>query len=276
MAQVFCDLQVLDSQRISPNMHQVTIGGKDLDNFPKDQAGGYFKLILEPASETRRKPLMRTYTIRRQREHELDVLFALHGGNAAGPATTWALEAKPGDPMTIRGPGAPKPLPAGFDFYLIAGDMAALPAISANLERMDRAAKGVAVLEIQNADDAATIDAPEGIELRYIVNSMPGTKSDLLANVLRNIERPVGTLAAWAASEFSSMRTLRALLRDELGLTPRELYISSYWKHGLSETEHKVVKREDAETQGVPITYSRAQPGFAGSKLSRKRSALSR
>ncbi|MEL7197597.1 MAG: siderophore-interacting protein [Pseudomonadota bacterium] len=252
MAQVFCDLQVLDSQRISPSMHQVTIGGADLDHFPKDQAGGYFKLILEPASEGR-KALMRTYTIRRQRERELDVLFALHGGNAAGPATSWALEAESGDPMTIRGPGAPKPLPEGFDFYLIAGDMAALPAISANLEAMDRAAKGVAVLEIQHEDDAVQIDAPDGIELRYILNPLPGTKPELLADALRAVERPAGRVAAWAACEFSGMRKLRAFLRDELALTPRELYISSYWKHGLSETEHKVVKREDAETQDMSI-----------------------
>ncbi len=253
MTQVFCDLTVLDSQRISPSMHQVTIGGADLDNFPAEQAGGYFKLILEPASDTRRKPLMRTYTIRRQRERELDVLFALHGGNAAGPATTWAMESRPGDPVTIRGPGAPKPMPEGFDFYMIAGDMAALPAISANLERMDRAAKGVALLEIQHEDDAVAIDTPDGMELRYLINPLPGTKPHLLCDALREVERPEGSLYAWAACEFSGMRQLRALLRDDLGFTPRELYISSYWKHGLSETEHKVVKREDAETQGTAI-----------------------
>lgn len=252
MAQVFCDLTVLDSQRISPSMHQVTIGGPDLDHFPSGQAGGYFKLILEPGSEGK-KALMRTYTIRRQRERELDVLFALHGGNAAGPATSWALDAKHGDPMTIRGPGAPKPLPPRFDFYLIAGDMAALPAISANLEQMDRRAKGVAVLEIQHEDDAVAIDAPEGIELRYLINPLPGTRPTLLSDALRQVERPAGTLAAWAACEFSGMRQLRGFLRDELGLTPHELYISSYWKHGLSETEHKLVKREDADAQGAPI-----------------------
>lgn len=253
MTQVFCDLTVLDSQRISPNMHQVTLGGADLDSFPADHEGGYFKLILEPASEMRRKPLMRTYTIRRQRPRELDVLFALHGGNAAGPATSWALDAQPGDSMTIRGAGAPKPLPDGFDFYLVSGDMAALPAITANLEAMDRSAKGVAVLEVQHEDDALSIDAPPGMELRTLINPLPGTRPELLSDAVRAAERPEGSLYAWAACEFSGMRALRSYLRDELGLSARELYISSYWKHGLSETEHKVVKREDAEATGTAI-----------------------
>ncbi|MEM9502102.1 MAG: siderophore-interacting protein [Pseudomonadota bacterium] len=248
MAQVFCNLTVRDTRRISPSMHQVTIGGPDLHHFPKGQDGGYLKLILEPGSEGK-KALMRTYTIRAQREDELDIQFALHGGNSAGPATGWALAAKPGDAMTIRGPGSAKPFPEGHDFYLISGDMAALPAISANLEAMHRDARGVAVLEIQDEADRIAINAPEGIELRWILNTRPGQRPDLLVDALRSVERPSGRLYGWAACEFSAMRKLREFLREDLGLGPRELYISSYWKHGLNEPEHKVVKREDIEAQ---------------------------
>ena len=45
------------------------------------------------------------------------------------------------------------------------------------------------------------------------------------------------------------MKALRSLLRDERGLGPDQLYISSYWKSGLTEDAHKVVKREDAQGQ---------------------------
>jgi NADPH-dependent ferric siderophore reductase len=252
MAQAFYDLTVAASQRVSPSMHQITLAGEALRDFPQGQDGGYFKLILEPGTEGK-KALMRTYTIRRQRETEIDVLFALHGGHAAGPATSWALGAQVGDPMTIRGPGPAKPSPDSCDFHLIAGDMSALPAITANLEAMRRDACGVAVLEVQREEDATQIDAPSGVELRWIVNAEPGLRPSFLVDALRQVDLPDGEIAGWAACEFEGMKLLRAYLRDELGVLPRNLYTSSYWKLGLTETEHKVVKREDAENQSVPI-----------------------
>ena len=242
MAQSFYDLTVAGSERVSPSMHQITLGGEALRNFPKGQDGGYFKLILEPGTEGK-KALMRTYTIRRQRETEIDILFALHGGHADGPATGWALGAQIGDPMTIRGPGPAKP----------SGDRAAIPAITANLEAMDRNAEGVAVLEVQHKEDAVAIDAPEGIELKWIINNEPGLHPSLLVDELRNVDLPNCEIAGWGACEFESMKLVRAFFREELGLSPRNLYTSSYWKLGLTETQHKAVKREDAEAQDVPI-----------------------
>lgn len=108
------NLRVLATQRLTPNMHRLTIGGDALANFPSGQQGGYIKLFLDAAAPSA-KQILRTFTIRDQRAGELDVDFTLHGDHAAGPATGWAIEAKVGDPITIRGPGAAKPLPAGFD-----------------------------------------------------------------------------------------------------------------------------------------------------------------
>ena len=58
---------------------------------------------------------------------------------------------------------------------------------------------------------------------------------------------PEGDVYAWAACEFSSMKALRSYLREERGLGADSLYISSYWKSGLTEEDHKLAKREDAE-----------------------------
>lgn len=239
-------LTVLRSQRVSPSMHQITLGGPGLEGFPAQQEGGYVKLML-PVGGVFSKPVVRTYTIRAQRRGEIDVQFALHGGNVAGPATRWALEARTGDTIEVGGPGPAKPLPAGRDFYLVAGDMAALPAIAANLEALDRDARGVALLEIQDEADAVAIDAPEGVQIRWLLNRNPGHRPDLLVDSLRRIERPEGSLAAWVACEFSAMRAAREFLRGELGLGGSDLYISSYWKLGIDETQHKLVKREDSE-----------------------------
>jgi NADPH-dependent ferric siderophore reductase len=118
---------------------------------------------------------------------------------------------------------------------------------------MRRDACGVAVLEVQREEDATQIDAPSGVELRWIVNAEPGLRPSFLVDALRQVDLPDGEIAGWAACEFEGMKLLRAYLRDELGVLPRNLYTSSYWKLGLTETEHKVVKREDAENQSVPI-----------------------
>jgi NADPH-dependent ferric siderophore reductase len=76
----------------------------------------------------------------------------------------------------------------------------------------------------------------------------PGSNPAALADTVRSVEWP-GEVYGWAACEFSAMQRLRAYLRDERGLGPDALYISSYWKSGLTEEAHKVVKREDAMAQ---------------------------
>ena len=182
---------------------------------------------------------------------ELDIDFALHGtgGRDAGPATEWAMAAEAGEVVMVAGPGPAKPLPPGASRYLVAGDMAALPAIGVNLERLDRQARGSVVIEIQHEEDRQPIDHPPGIELHWLVNPEPGQRSDLLPAHLRSLGWEEGTYA-WAACEFSAMRALRSYLLEERGLGRDALYISSYWKSGLTEDSHKVVKREDAEARG--------------------------
>ena len=231
-------------------MIRITLGGDELKDFPTGFAGGYVKLILSPPTATS-KAVIRTYTIRHQRSDAIDVDFALHGGEAAGPATRWALSAKPGDTVLVGGPGLPKPLSEDRDFYLVAGDMTALPAISVNLSALPANARGLAVIEIQDEADRPDIIAPEGMRIRWLINPEPGRHPDLLVEALRSIGQPEGKIAAWAACEFTSMRKLRDYLRGQMGLGGDDLYISSYWKHGLIEDEHKEIKRADADAQPV-------------------------
>jgi NADPH-dependent ferric siderophore reductase len=44
------------------------------------------------------------------------------------------------------------------------------------------------------------------------------------------------------------MRALRQYFRNEKEVDRENIYISSYWKKGVSEDGHKVIKREDAES----------------------------
>lgn len=244
-------VEVIAKQQITPNMLRITLGGPGLAGFPTDSEGGYIKLRLYPGGpET--KPVVRTYTIRNQREGEIDVDFVLHqdASGEHGPATSWALSAKQGEPIEIGGPGPAKPMPIGRAFYLVAGDMTAIPAISVNLANLPDDTSGVAVIEIQTEADKQDLDRPAGIGLEWVINPAPGTNSQALSERLRKFDTGISDVYGWAASEFNSMRALRDYLRTDRGLGSDRLYISSYWKAGLSEELHKLAKRSDSESNG--------------------------
>ena len=42
------------------------------------------------------------------------------------------------------------------------------------------------------------------------------------------------------------MRALRRYFREERDVARGSLYVSSYWKQGVSEDQHKIVKQQDA------------------------------
>jgi len=238
-------LTVIARQAITPNMLRVTLGGPGLTGFPDGQAGGYLKLRL-PSDDG--KPCVRTYTISAQRDGELDIDFALHADmqGHAGPATQWAVDTVPGEVLEVGGPGMAKPLPQGHDFYVIAGDMPSLPAISVNLAALPSDARGFTAIEISTAADRQDLPCPAGVEIVWLVKE-PGTDPDLLARTLRAQEWPAGSVYAWVACEFAAMRALRSYLRDERGMGRDQLYISSYWQAGSTEDRHRDVKRADME-----------------------------
>lgn len=238
---------VLDKTEITPHMLRITLGGAGMVDFPADQASAYVKLRFAQAHSDR--PLLRTYTVRSQREDAIDIDFVLH--HDGGPASRWADQATPGDTIEIGGPGPAKRVDPRADWFLLVGDMTALPAISANLETLPANARGRAVIEVIERADIQDLHAPEGIQLDWVINARPGRDSDVLCEAVRALNWAAGRPSIWVACEFASMRKLRAHLKDERGVAKEDLYISSYWKLGSNEERHKVEKREDAESAGA-------------------------
>lgn len=239
-------LRVISSTRVTPHMLRITLGGDEIDSFPADQESAYIKLIFPvPGSDG---TLMRTYTVRHQRAEQFDVDFVLH--DDAGPASQWAKDARPGDSIIVGGPGPKKLVDNSADWFLVIGDMTALPAISVNLEQLPADACGHAIIEVIDERDIQPLKHPAGVELHWLINPHPGEDSQLLVNGVRNLVWLPGRPSIWAACEFSGMRALRQHFRDERQVDRKNLYISSYWKLGSSEDQHKLAKREDADAAG--------------------------
>lgn len=251
------DLTVIGKQYVTPNMLRVTLGGDGIKDFPKDQASAYVKLIFPIKDDEKGRVLRRTYTVRHDRITDqgrvIDLDFVMHGASDddhdhGGPASNWAVDCKPGDVITVGGPGPKKLVDPTADWFLIAGDMTALPAMSVNLEILPADARGYAVIEVQSEADMQNLIKPDNITIEWVINPHPGTQNTALSDVVKKLPWHDGRPSVWAACEFTSMKELRSYFRNDRGLGKDDFYISSYWKLGMNEDNHKVIKSEDAKT----------------------------
>lgn len=240
-------LEVRRVKRVTPMMHRVTLGGDEIRGI-KD--GPNLKLVIPqcctedpawPVHGPDRKmamppgypfPITRTYSLRRldRAAGELDVDFVMHGD---GIASNWASAARPGDRIGIGGPGGPEPRPA--EFYLLAGDHTALPAMSRILEKLPRDARGRAFVEVPDRLEEQEIDRPPGMELNWVHSTGPG----VLEAAVREMRWPDGKkIYAWLAAESAAVRSLRSYVRDERRLGRGEFLAIGYWRRGMSEPEY--------------------------------------
>jgi NADPH-dependent ferric siderophore reductase len=248
-------LSVKTASYLTPNMIRITFAGPELDGFPIGCEGGNCKLMLPNAGESKEsftqrlnsgeRPVRRTYTFRHYRDdvQELDIDFVAHGDN--GPASSWAMKAKPGSFIGFAGPSGPKVTHFEADWYLVAADPSAIPVAAATLEAMPRDAKGIALFEVTSLKDKQAIDAPSGIEIHWIEHSKPHKNSTEQEAFIRSLEWPDGRVQICVAGESHVIRSLRGFLQNEKQVAKKDLYISGYWKIGLMEDEHQEFKRRE-------------------------------
>jgi NADPH-dependent ferric siderophore reductase len=242
-------LTVLSKKNITPCMIRIVLGGEELVNFPEGQESGYIKLHFFPNGEdaNSQKPLVRSYTIRAfdPQLKELTLDFVAHG--ESGPASTWALHVQVGDQITTDGPGAVKLVDMSADWFFIAGDMTALPAMSVNLEKLPENAKGYAVIEVLSEEDKQHLITPSEIAIHWVINPHPDKENTCLIDTVKTLAWLEGEPNIWVASEFEGMRNLRRYFKQEKQVERGQLYASSYWKMGETDEGNKAAKKSDAE-----------------------------
>ncbi|WP_106476166.1 siderophore-interacting protein [Phytohalomonas tamaricis] len=250
-------LEVVRSERITPHMQRITLSGEQLVNFPDDAHGAHIKVFLprahqrEPQLPTvgpdgpiwpdaNDKPITRTYTVRRfdPVSRELEVDFVVHGDE--GPASRWATHAAPGDKIGLAGPGGPKPMLGEAQWYLLAGDMTALPAISALLEKMPADAHGQVFIEVSDEQECQPLAHPSGITVTWLYRRVTAPcESTLLLDAVSHLSWPADLATfAWIGGENSAVLALRDYVRRAHGLSKANLYAVPYWKDTYNEERY--------------------------------------
>lgn len=255
------DLTVIRREELSPHMVRIVAGGPGFaayeDNsfvdryvkivFPQPGVEYALPLDLWTIRETMPRaqwPFTRTYTVRwvDTAAQELAIDFVIHGDEGlAGP---WAAAAKPGDTFTFTGPGgAYNPSPEA-DWYLFAGDEAALPAIAAAIESLPAEAQGLAFLEVDSDADVQPIGAPDGVQVTWLRrNGIPAGSGNLLVSAVADAEWPAGRVDVFAHGERGYMKALRDVLFVQRGLQRSQVSLSGYWAQGRVEDDFQAEKK---------------------------------
>ncbi len=229
-------------RQLTPRMVRVTFGGEELASFEWSGPASHVKLIFTPgeADASGRgdgRPIMRTYTPRRfdPGARELEVEFVIHG---TGPASAWAEQAAVGQTLTIAGPGRSYAVDAAADWYVLAGDDTAIPAICTILESLPASVKALVLLEVVDGAEEHALDARSAnTEIRWLRRGPDaGNAGRELEAAMRRIELPPGSGRIYVACESDAMRRIRRHLLQERQFPRAHLVTRGYWR--LGETDH--------------------------------------
>ncbi|MGQ4273843.1 DUF2218 domain-containing protein [Terrihabitans sp. B22-R8] len=243
----FRPVRVAAVRQITPRMRRVTFVGADLIRFAQNE-DLHLGLVIPPEGsefawpkvgrdgllqwgEDGPRPIVRYYTARtcEPGTGRIDVDFVLH--EDAGPGCEFAARAKAGDMLGLVGPlgGSVR---ADRDWYLLAGDETALPAIARTLEFLPETTRGIALIEVSGPEEEQELVHYTRIEVRWLHRGAahPGAP---LAEAIRQVDLPSDVpFFVWAACEYQAFKSVRAYLRKERGLKKDEHFAIGYWRAG--------------------------------------------
>ena len=256
----FYRARVVGLRRLGPSMVRITFGGEQLATFAGGGRDQSLSLFLphpgQPAPvvpihagphwfphwraiDPEVRAVMRSYTVRAQRPDraEVDIDFVLHGDS--GPASRWAGQARPGDPVVMLGPAVADNRSVGFrpppdtDWVLMAADETALPAVGGILAWLPAGTRATVFIDVAHLADIQDLPTEAEAEVTWLVrgrSAAPGGSP--LPDEVRAARLPAGTGYAWVAGESDTVRAIRRHLVDERGLDRRNVTFSGYWRCG--------------------------------------------
>jgi NADPH-dependent ferric siderophore reductase len=240
-------VQVTRVARLSPHMVRVTFTGDDLAAFCWNGPAAHIKLSYPEEGQAEPpmpqpdgpRPTMRTYTPRRfdPSVPELDVDFVLHGD---GPASEWAAQAREGQALILAGPGPNYQIDPDAEWFLLAGDDAALPAIETILDALPAGTRAHVLLEVADEHEQRPLATAAQLDITWMHRGPDPAQADVaLEAAIRATQLPAGNGRVYVGCEASAMRRIRRHLLQERGLDPATIVTRGYWRLGeMNYTDH--------------------------------------
>jgi NADPH-dependent ferric siderophore reductase len=257
--QTLREVEVVRVVDLTPGMRRITLSGKQLREFtstsgfaqPAFDSAGFdddVRLVfcypgqtvpVLPVQKAKGvdlpkdpRPLSRAYTVRRwdPEAGEMDVDFVSHG---IGVGTTWAYRARPGDRIHFYGPSASRALPHDADWFLVAGDDTAIPAIARLLDELPDDARAQVFIEVAEQSHRLELRSLPHVEVTWLVRDGAQTGAiSLLQDAVKNTDWSNGQPFAWIAGEHTTVRDLRRHLVEDRGMAKEDIEFAGYWRRG--------------------------------------------
>jgi NADPH-dependent ferric siderophore reductase len=250
-------LEVTRSDSLTPQMQRLTFRCTDPDGFhfvpmaPDEHVKLFFPQpetgeivmpgigpdgIVPPADGAR--PVYRDYTVRAfdAERAELVIDFVLHTHGVGG---SWAATADVGERLGMLGPRGSHIYPTGYDWYLLAADETALPAIGRWFEELPGDKEIVAFIEVSGPENEIDLPVRPGARVTWLHrgDTEPGN-SPLLQEAIRDVDFPAGDYFAWIAGEANTLKPIRRYLRRDLGVPKHRVKVDGYWRNGTVNLDH--------------------------------------
>ena len=231
-------LQVVRVERLTPAMLRIAFTGDALADFVSAGADDHVKIFIPTSGG---EVVSRDYTPRAfdAAARSLVIDFAVHD---AGPATLWALNARPGDQLEIGGPRGSMVIDPDIGWWLLIGDETALPAIGRRIEELPAGARVISLVAVPGKSDEQTFVTAASHQALWV--HRPLDQADDPEPVLRSLaplELPAGDGFVWIAAEARVARAARQFLVEQRGHPLPWLKASGYWVRGVADASDKLI-----------------------------------
>lgn len=225
--------EVVQIRDVTPHMRRITVIGDGLRDMDVTLPAQWVKMFV---STNGNQTAGRAYTIRDfdRAVGRMDIDIALHGEE--GPASKWAINARPGECIDVAGPRGGYMIDASARRYTLIGDTTALPAIASIIQQLPASIEANAFVEVSDTHEEQPLKGPVQINAHWVHagRRMPGTSGEIEAAV-RAASLDAQGHRVWVAGESAMVRAVREHLVGERGFSRDAVRAAGYWKFGVAD-----------------------------------------